>query len=82
MTNLDFSIWHPLDHWPYSERCSMFYGGGYHHLKIAWQLKWSDWLAARTWCKLGRHEFADSWRGIGVDAKYLGRVCRRCGVKP
>lgn len=46
---LDFSQFHPLDHWPFEHRCGQFYGGGFHHLKIAWQYRRKEQLIHWIW---------------------------------
>jgi hypothetical protein len=52
---LDFSQWHPLDHWSGTARCRTLYGGWRWHLRIAWEFKWRGQLRTHTLCKLGRH---------------------------
>jgi hypothetical protein len=55
---LDFSIWHPLDHWPGSPYCQSLYGGWRRHLQLAWDYRWSDRLL-KPWhkvtCKFDHH---------------------------
>lgn len=56
---LDFSQWHPLDHWPGTKRCREHYGGWRHHLVTAWLYHRRDqvigWFARPTICWAGRH---------------------------
>lgn len=64
---LDFSQWHPLDHWPGTRRCRQHYGGWRHHLKIAWDYRRRDqvygWFARWTTCLLDRHKWS-VWRRV------------------
>lgn len=56
---LDFSEFHPLDHWPWQRRCWSrqaqpgyelpFKGGPWHHLKLAWALHRREQLADALW---------------------------------
>lgn len=58
---LDFSQFHPLDHWPASKRCMSLPGGPKNHMSLAWQYKWRDKLVepwARIFrCSFGKHKF-------------------------
>jgi len=40
---IDFSVWHPLDHWAFSSYCWSFHGGGFHHLKLWWEFQRPGW---------------------------------------
>ena len=69
----DFSEFHPLDHWPWERRCWSsqvqpgytlpFKGGPWHHLTLAWAMRWRGRLADALWwrpvqrfrCPRGRH---------------------------
>lgn len=59
--NLDFSQWHPLDHWPGTRRCRQHYGGWRRHLHVAWMMGRRDqvvgWFARPTTCVVGRHSW-------------------------
>lgn len=61
MTKFDFSQFHPLDHWPFTARCREHYGGGRHHLSIAWDFRRRDevvgFFARWSTCVLGRHKW-------------------------
>ena len=59
---LDFSQFHPLDHFPASRRCRSLPGGWRNHLKMAWDFKWSRELAYYTRCKLGYHRYGRAWQ--------------------
>lgn len=55
---LDFSQWHPLDHWPGTKRCQEHYGGWKHHLVIAWDFHRKDQVISWLWrplCLFGKH---------------------------
>lgn len=68
MPEFDFSMYHPLDHWPFTARCREHYGGGRHHLRIAWAFRRRDqvygWGLRWTTCLIGRHRW-DVWRRGG-----------------
>ena len=55
--NLNFSQFHPLDHWIWERRCREFYGGWRIHLKYGWDFKWRARLHEETLCRLGFHKF-------------------------
>lgn len=68
-SNLDFSMFHPSDHWPWEPRCREFYGGWRYHIKIAWTYRWKPeirWWAWRPYyliaCRLGFHSWETWWR--------------------
>lgn len=89
---LDFSQWHPLDHWPGTRRCREHYGGWRRHLTIAWEFHRRDqvvgWFARWTTCLMGRHSW-QVWRvvrridefrqagKVGAPGDYKP-VCRYC----
>lgn len=80
-SKIDFSQWHPLDHWPFTSRCRSFHGGGRHHIKITWEFRRKDDLH-RPLCKLGRHRYAWIWQrdridGVMSDWEAVLR-CRHC----
>lgn len=58
---LDFSQFHPLDHWPGDQRCRTLPGGLRNHLALAWHYKWSSSLAVATLCRIGLHRPAQGW---------------------
>lgn len=64
---IDFSQFHPLDHWPGTRRCGQFYGGWRRHLRIAWEYHRREQVVnaaltpyQRIACRLGRHH-THSW---------------------
>lgn len=81
MTNpkRNFDQFHPLDHWPGTDRCLSHYGGPIHHVKIAWRYKHRDnlqYFAYRYFlCKLGRHKMRKFW---WPKDKVHGMMCHGC----
>jgi hypothetical protein len=74
--NINFDLWHPLDHWPWQRRCRQFYGGWRRHLWLAWSFEYREeieWWLLRPFyllflCRLGRHKLTTSWqRGRGYE---------------
>jgi len=62
---LDFSEFHPLDHWPWSRRCLSLPGGAGRHLRLTWEYRRGPELRARTVCLVGIHRPRPYWRGRG-----------------
>jgi hypothetical protein len=84
---LDFSEFHPLDHWPGSAYCRSLPGGTRNHLDMAWHYKWRGILAAETLCRIGRHEMTTVWRRdralIDPTGEWTSwRACRHCAHRP
>lgn len=56
---LDFSQFHPLDHWPGTKRCRSFYGGTRKHLSMTWEYRRRDQVLHPLYsvllCPLGIH---------------------------
>lgn len=90
LPKLDFSHFHPLDHWPWQSRCWSrkvqpsysvpFKGGPWHHVKLAWRYKWRD-RALGPWfrqvlCRRGQH----SWTMFDVSPRSRMRKahCPHC----
>jgi|SRR6266699_2385542 len=87
---LDFSQFHPLDHWPWERRCwskeiqpgweTPFYGGPRHHLKIAWEYKYRDYLLIHLHknllCHFGKHYMMKGWNPH--EQEYF-ESCLACG---
>lgn len=57
---LDFSMWHPLDHWPGTARCRSFHGGTRNHLHLTWTYRRRHQVLKPWWrlfrCPFGRHD--------------------------
>lgn len=57
---LDFSEFHPIDHWPGSRYCRSLPGGTRRHLACAWDIKWRERVQAPLYwtllCRIGRHK--------------------------
>ena len=83
-TTLNFSVFHPLDHWLLSPRCRSFYGGARRHLSLWWAYEPGLpnphylWFALR--CHLGHHQAVDVWRVISALNLTLnsGGICTYC----
>jgi hypothetical protein len=91
--HLDFSIFHPQDHWPLDPRCRRLPGGIERHLHDWYTYRW-DWhlneIAGRLRCHLlRRHDWRDSWHAHRATAAqragaehrpmfYNGQDCRWC----
>lgn len=73
---IDFSRFHPIDHYPWTARCRSLYGGGFYHVRIWWGHIGRQYLRAWTVCRLGRHQPVRAWR---EDPKKFSVVCRNCG---
>lgn len=56
---IDFSGFHPLDHWPGTRQCSSLPGGTWNHLKLTWTFRRHDQLLKpfrrMLGCPFGRH---------------------------
>jgi len=76
---VDFSQFHPLDHWPGTARCRGFYGGTRNHLSMAWDFKWRAEIKHHTKCRLGLHEVVQAWRMGPNPATFT--VCRNCSKR-
>lgn len=80
---LDFSQFHPLDHFLGSRRCRSMYGSWRNHLSMEWEYRWRPWLTSQTLCRIGRHSIANAWRRSTPDDEWTSwRVCRNCAYRP
>lgn len=66
---LDFSIWHPLDHhwWEFSF-CRQYHGWTRNHLELVWEYGQGitavrEWWHRQIGCRWGRHQVTPYWRG-------------------
>lgn len=81
---LDFSQYHPLDHWPYTARCRAHYPhgwrSGWHHLTSTWTYRRRDQALTPLYrlllCPLGRHKVQVWYARSTVDAGW--KVMPRC----
>jgi hypothetical protein len=73
--HLDFSEFHPLDHWPAGPRCGSLPGGWRNHLSLAWTYRWSPQLAAETLCRIGRHRWCQGWH-YGEPGTWCGNCAK------
>lgn len=78
--DLDFSVFHPLDHWPWEKRCSEFHGGWRWHLKIAWHFRRREqvlWPWNRLLCTFDKHRWIRGSRQLD-DGVWVSIHCREC----
>lgn len=81
---LDFSLFHPLDHWIWERRCREFYGGWQRHTYLWWTYVaspvigwWGRWPYYFVMCRFNHHS-AETW----WSRKHGYRTyCRYCGVR-
>lgn len=79
--NLDYSVFHPLDHPPGTYRCRSLHGGIWNHIRLAWEYRYKDRLLAPLYwvsCHLGRHDFHLWYNG---DFNLGGCYCFRCSAQ-
>lgn len=71
LKKLDFSQFHATgDHWPFTRYCRTQFGGGWHHLALAWEFRRRDELLApwhRLRCRTGHHSPVQGWRRSSLD---------------
>lgn len=68
---LDFSQFHPLDHFPGSWYCRSLPGGTRNHLVMDWQYRRKNQLRAHTLCKFGWHTWQEVWARRDDDAEQV-----------
>lgn len=76
---LDFSQFHPLDHWPW--QCDGLYGGWRHHLSIAWELRRKEqvlWPWYRMLCLFDWHRFMVGSQQDEHGEVWVHAECRQC----
>lgn len=83
---LDFSRFHPIDHWPWGcwrrNARQPIYGRTWTHVRYAWEWKWRRQLRAATTCRLGRHLYRAGWqRSPGGDWAPAAVRCLWCMKK-
>lgn len=83
MKKLDFSEFHPLDHWPFRRRCRAYYPrglkSGLHHMGLAWEYKWSESIREHTLCRLGKHRWVEEVTYVDGFPK-PSTICRDCVI--
>lgn len=63
--------------------CVGYPGGRLKHLTLAWEYQWSEQVRAVTLCRLGRHDWMDSWQRRTLEDPFVHQVvCRACGRRP
>lgn len=79
---LDFSQFHPLDHWPGSPYCRSLYGGVRNHLSMTWRYRRREqalWPFHRLLrCPFGRHDWQVWYRHVDAQRRSVRPVCRYC----
>lgn len=80
---LDFSRFHPLDHYPWQYMCKDYYGGWRIHMQYWWDLMAKDLLRKWFLCPLWIHHYQEWWRPnpLGRDHPMVsaGFMCSGCG---
>src|SRR3954462_6878425 len=81
ISNLDFSKFHALDHWPFTPYCyEQPYGGGWYHMLLAWQYRRRDQLVGVFYrllaCPFGRHDMRTWWPADDRPAYAKCEFCR------
>ena len=74
---LDFSQFHPIDHYWFEPRCKELYGKRRIHFKYAWEFIHLPRLKSWTLCKVGRHNYVQWWR----HEQPLFEACSYCSKK-
>lgn len=84
---VDFSVFHPLDHWAGSPYCFGWHGGPVRHIELWWDYMRPEPIGALK-CRLGRHEVVPYWQSkggerirLGDDEEPSGYQCRRCWIE-
>lgn len=80
---IDFSQFHPLDHWPGGHYCRSLPGGTRRHLGLTWDHRRRDQLAW-PWhrlilCPLGHHRTNVWWQARG---RRITKATARCDFCP
>lgn len=69
---LDFSIYHPLDHDWWKPVCRTFYGGVLRHWQLWWDYRsfWAEGvLQRRIFCPFGRHQWITAYKRDGTPTR-------------
>jgi hypothetical protein len=83
MRELDFSRFHPLDHYPLGcwrrNKLEPIYGKTWTHVKHAWAYKWKQQLRSATTCQAGiGHRYSAGWYRDGGEWKRMPERCIWC----
>lgn len=84
-TQIDLSEAHFLDHniWQCGRRGKYEYGGRRQHLALRWEYQWRPRLIALTFCKVGKHQPTQFWRGNPPRTTWTGCCyCYKALSKP
>lgn len=85
-TQLDFSEFHPLDHYIWEPRCRDHFGGPKRHIQLWWWYKF-EYTPEKVWhrwvlCRLDRHQSSKGWGRKDPDSEWVSTVnCRWCWLK-
>lgn len=77
---LDFSIYHPLDHAWWEPVCRTFYGGIFRHWQLWWDYRsfWADGLIQRRiFCPFGKHAWVTGFLRDGTPTSTFCWNCHR-----
>lgn len=75
---LDFSEYHPLDHYPATRYCRLLPGGTRRHLEYMWDFKWRRDLHRAFVCPWGRHKYTKHWSRNRSGETREWRACTYC----
>lgn len=78
--SISFEYYHDQFHAIGSPTCWRRYGGPRRHVALWWEYRASEWLRARTVCRLNRHRWV-SWRRRDVGTREVVKrftACRDC----
>lgn len=79
---IDFSEFHPLDHWPGTRYCRSLPGGTKRHLNYAWHERRKDQIL-KPWyrifhCTFGDHKFLIWYHRNKEDKIVITPMCKYC----
>lgn len=79
---IDFSVFHPIDHWIWEKRCREFHGGWWTHLAYSWEYRRKEevlwWPRRLLLCPFGRHRFTVSSRQDEQGDVWVHASCNEC----
>lgn len=79
---IDFSEFHPLDHWPLTRRCRGLPGGTRNHLHLTWVYRRREQalhpLYKLVLCPLGRHHVQVWYATFKDGTEVVKPTCAHC----